>query len=297
MCTLVGHARGPHWLLASNSDNPYTVKSHVIGVADAAQPFVGAVVRCPGDEVVAWDGMVTRGVNRAGFAFAYAYVPEGAAAQEKQDQKLPAQTWTHEMMATTTSTAGALGFMRARLDIILSGNYLMADATGEAVIAEVSGRRLSLTHPRGGTIACANVWQASSVPAPAGWGDETASVERSARSWQLLGEGIASAVQVLADHEGLAVNQSGWGRSICNHGAVRGTIASEVLDGSTATLWWSYGWPCGHAQGGEQVQRPSWGRFLGFRVDKVRRDAELTTVDGQVTPAGVQALTADELPA
>jgi hypothetical protein len=138
MCTLVGSASGTHWRLASNSDNPYTVKSQVVGVVDAAEPFVGAVVRCPGDEVVAWDGMVTRGVNRAGFAFTYAYVPDEAAAPERKDDKLPAQTWSHEMMATTTSTADALDFMRARLGSILSGNYLMADTTGEAVIAEVS---------------------------------------------------------------------------------------------------------------------------------------------------------------
>lgn len=295
MCTLVGRASGTRWRLASNSDNPYTVKSHVVGVVDAPQPFVGAVVRCPGEEVVAWDGMVTRGVNRAGFAFTYAYVPDEAAAPEKKDEKLPAQTWSREMVATTTTTADALEFMRDRLGTILSGNYLMADTTGEAVIAEVSGHRLSLTHPRGETIACANLWQTSSDPVPPGWGGETASVERSGRSWQLLGDEAVAPAHVLTDHEGLAVDPSGRGRSICNHGVDMGTIASEVLEGSTATLWWSYGWPCGHAQGHEQVQRASWGRFLGFRVDRLRVDAELTTVDGQVTAAGVQALADGEL--
>ncbi|GAA1800283.1 hypothetical protein HC028_16900 [Planosporangium flavigriseum] len=298
MCTLVGRHTGAQWVLASNSDNPYDVTNHVISCVATPYSYLAVEVRCPGDEVVAWDGMVTRGVNSAGLAFTYAYVPEQSDVPIVKDASLPPQTWTRDMLATAATVDEALRFMAERAGQLLTGNYLIGDRDGEPVIAEVSGGRLTLTKSRDGAIACTNVWQTSPDAVPENWPAESASLERSERSWTMLGAGSGAALaEVLGDHDRAEVDDAGRAKSICSHGTQMGTISSELLDTRSRTLWWCYGWPCGQARGNENVQRSSWGTYVPFRVDRIEADAELVTVDGLITPAGTRVVATAPLPA
>jgi hypothetical protein len=95
-----------------------------------------------------------------------------------------------------------------------------------------------------------------------------------------------------------------WGYSICNHGTRRqdtyphedlpwGTVSAEILQPSRKMFWYAYGWPCGgKPEFGDQIfQEKSWGKFVGFGfADGEPREptTALTTVDGEITPAGLR---------
>ena len=90
------------------------------------------------------------------------------------------------------------------------------------------------------------------------------------------------------------------GFSVCNHGTFGpgapagavafGTVSAEILDPSTRTLWYCYGWPCGErsAAADQPFQEQSWGRFRPFTLDRLPAGA-MTTIEGELTPeaAGV----------
>ena len=97
-----------------------------------------------------------------------------------------------------------------------------------------------------------------------------------------------------------------WGYSICNHGTRHqdtyphenlpwGTVSAEIMQPSKKLFWFAYGWPCGEQpEFGDQIhQEKSWGKFIpfGFHLSEAgnNKNTVLATVDGDLTPAGLES--------
>ncbi|TVT24263.1 C45 family peptidase [Amycolatopsis acidiphila] len=278
---------GPrHWLLASNSDNPYTTTNHLLAASGERHSYLAVRVVVPhADVFVPWAGMLTRGVNDAGLGFTYAFVPE----QDMADY--PAQEWSARMLANASTLDEALTYLTG--DKTLPGNYLLADRSGGMAVVEVGGGRVAVRVPTTGTEARANVWQClAESPAPS-WDDTTASTHRHGRGSELL-RALDTATpealrQVLRDHQEDGGPTGKHGRSLCNHGTTDGTISSEIID-PAGHLWFGFGFPCGSSRGYEQDSRTPWGRLVRFSLAEGSGSGDLTTADGTITPLGVRLM-------
>lgn len=286
MCTLVAKKGTAGWIVASNSDNPYSVQSQVVsGLGDRHTYIAVRVSAGTADDAnsVPWGDMLTRGVNSAGLAFTYAYVKTASGGE------YGCQSWTEDLLGRQSDCAGAIRVIQDRRAEILPGNYLLADSDGDALIVEVSVDDVAIVQPVGDILGCTNVWEKLDTTVADRWRDETASDKRATNGRRLA---VAShpadlARDVLADHDGAESDRlRGKGGSICNHGHLEGTISSEILEPSSGRLWFSFGWPCGRFIGHEIEQRRSWGRHFAFDARDVVASEELTTPDGMMTPAG-----------
>ncbi len=292
MCTLLGRVLGPAWVIASSSDDPYVVSNQLVCAARAPYSYIGVRVLAadPGSPVP-WNHMLTRGINAAGLAYTYAYV------HEPGNEHAPEQRWPEAMLAQCESVEDAIAVIRRHLGAVLSGNYLLADAAGDAAALEVSRTALRVTRDPGGTLVCTNVWPTLEMAVSDRWGAETAR-DRSARVGCLLAEGpfdLPAIFHAMRDHsDGGGDAERPYGVSICNHGRREGTISGEVLDPRHRELWWTYGWPCGEPRGYEAPSRAPWGRYLAFGADRVRGDGPVTTLDGHLTSFGVRLLSRAE---
>ena len=292
MCTLLGHVLGPAWVLASSSDDPYVVSNQLICAARAPHSYIAVrvVTEDPGSPVP-WNQMLTRGINTAGLAYTYAYV------HEPGNEQAPQQQWPDALLAQCASVGDAIELMQRHVGTVLSGNYLLADAAGDAAALEVSRTALRVTRNPDGKLVCTNIWATLEMVASDRWGAETAR-DRSARASTLLTgtpldvHAIFHAMRDHTDDGGDA--ERPYGVSICNHGRQEGTISGEVLDPRRRELWWTYGWPCGQARGYETPERVPWGRFIAFGVAKVQMDGEVTTLDGRITSLGVRLISVVE---
>jgi len=285
VCTLLGKAIGGGWILASTSDDPYTVRNQL--VCESTTPYCYLAVRVVTDDPtqgVPWDHMLTRGLNSAGLAYTYAYV------HEQGNEQLPPQAWAPKILARVATVQGAIEFLQAEVGRILSGNYLFCDAQGSAAAVEVSRTEMRVAPVEEPSVVRANAWQILQQPATDAWGAETA-MQRASRARLLLGDGtrdMSRLLDAMRDHidDGADGNRQ-YGISICNHGRAEGTISAELLDSNGLRLWWTYGWPCGQVRGYERPARVPWGRFLAFEISKVRGSGEVTTLDGEITPLGI----------
>ncbi|MFZ0566136.1 MAG: hypothetical protein WAM28_08135, partial [Chlamydiales bacterium] len=98
---------------------------------------------------------------------------------------------------------------------------------------------------------------------------------------------INKIAQILADHANRERDPltnpllEAWGFSICNHGTRQkndssaqplpwGTVSAEILQPSSQTLFYCYGWPCGEKPEfkDQLYQENSWGSFHPFTIDK-----------------------------
>lgn len=69
MCTLVGRVCDRGWILASTSEDPYTVRNQLVRGRGAPHAYVVVrVVTEDPDAPIPWNGMLTRGINAAGLA-------------------------------------------------------------------------------------------------------------------------------------------------------------------------------------------------------------------------------------
>jgi hypothetical protein len=284
MCTLLAQQSQQAWVVGSNSDNPYDVRNRVLAAGGPGYSYLAVQVESDPANPVPWNDMLTRGINSAGLAFTYAFVAP------RDHVSVPAQTWTADLLATAADVKTACAVMESQVGAILTGNYLLADASGAAIVAEVSPTSIDYTLPRGTTLACANHWQSSQDPSPIDWAQDTSSDFRTPRAWQLLDTETVSAS--LADHSGNQDDSArDRGSSLCNHGRTAGTTSSEILQPAAKRLWFAHGWPCGTLQGHEQATRRPWGSYLPFSVPIGEvESAELVTTDGKVTVAGVGLL-------
>jgi hypothetical protein len=286
VCFLAGVSAPRHWLLASNSDNPYTTVNHVLAEEGGPHAYLAVRVLVPhAGAAVPWAGMLTRGVNDAGLGFTYAFVLERDMAD------YPAQEWTARMLATASTVDEALTHMSE--GSTLPGNYLIADRSGGMAVVEVGGGRIEVRAPDGASESRSNVWQR--LPASAGptWDADTVSTHRYDRGAVLLG-GLRAATpealyDVLRDHEEDGGTVGRHGRSLCNHGTSNGTISSEIIDPS-GHLWFGFGTPCGAHHGHEQDCRTPWGRLVRFSLLPGSGSGDLTTPAGEITPLGVKLL-------
>lgn len=234
---------------------------------------------------VPWNRMLTRGLNGAGLAYTYAYV------HEQGNEDLPAQTWVPRLLAGVATIEDAIQFMQTEVGRILSGNYLLCDAQGSAAAVEVGRVEIRVAPVQEASVARANAWRILQQSPIDAWGAQTAT-HRASRAQFLLREtsiGMDRLLNATRDHidDGTDGNRQ-YGISICNHGRAEGTISAELLDSNGLRLWWTYGWPCGHGRGYEKPTRVPWGRFLGFGISKVRESGKVTTLDGEITPLGIQ---------
>lgn len=286
MCTLIAKKNTDGWVVASNSDNPYSVRSQLI--CSFTVPYSYVAVRVNPSETenngsVPWAGMLTRGVNAVGLSFTYAYV------QLASPGKYPPQNWTAELLSEQADCSSAVRFMERSHTDILPGNYLLADREGQALIVEVASDGIGVIAPYDGALTCTNVWEDLSEPLAKNWRNDTASDERAdfARNLVVGSAPHKLAQDVLASHQGGESDSlREKGGSMCNHGRTEGTISSEVLEPGSNTLWWNFGWPCGNYQGHEAEHRYSWGRYFGFKAEDVKESAELTTPNGEITAVG-----------
>lgn len=289
MCFLAGASGVRHWLLASNSDNPYTTKNHVLVEESGRHAYLAVrVVPPPAEKPVPWAGMLTRGVNAAGLGFTYAFV------LEPDTPDYPAQAWTGEMLATASSVAEAVAYVREHpANTVLPGNYLIADRSGGMAVVEAGAGRVEVHLPETRTETRSNVWQCLADSCAPSWDMDTASTHRHGRGADLLHalpEVSPDALrQVLCDHRDDGGPIGEHGRSVCNHGTTDGTISSEVID-PAGHLWFGFGFPCGDRQGYEQDSRRSWGRLMRFSLVPGCGSGDVTTPDGSITPLGVRLM-------
>ncbi|AIJ23199.1 peptidase C45 acyl-coenzyme A:6- aminopenicillanic acid acyl-transferase [Amycolatopsis methanolica 239] len=286
MCFLAGMNGPRHWLLASNSDNPYTTTNHLLAASGERHSYLAVRVVVPDADVfVPWAGMLTRGVNAAGLGFTYAFVPE----QDMADH--PAQEWSARMLATASTVEEGLTYLTG--DETLPGNYLFADRSGGMAVVEVGGGRVEVRPPATGTEARANGWRFLAEKAAPSWDDSTASTHRQGRGSELLGALDTASPEalrhVLRDHREDGGPAGKHGRSLCNHGTTDGTISSEIIDPS-GHLWFGFGFPCGSPRGYEQDSRTPWGRLVRFSLAEGSGSGDLTTADGTITPLGVRLM-------
>ena len=285
MCFLAA-VNGPrHWLLASNSDNPYTTRNHLLVADGDGHAYLAVRVLVPqADPSVPWAGMLTRGVNAAGLGFTYAFVPG------RNMPDYPMQTWTARMLANAGDDDEAVSYEAANR--ALPGNYLLADRSGRIAVVEVGTGQMRVHVPTAAE-ARTNVWQCLSEGVEPSWETSTASTHRQGRGAELLDALPATTPEalwrVLRDHQEDAAPVGQHGRALGNHGTTDGTISSEIVSPS-GHLWFGYGFPCGAARGHEQDARVSWGRLVRFSLVTGCGSGDVTTPDGTITPLGVRLI-------
>ena len=131
-------------------------------------------------------------------------------------------------------------------------------------------------------------------------GDQSSSGVRLARATELMGNGagridVPYLSELYRDHDTLS--DTGW--SICAHGHTKsaegdrsGTVSSEILEPTTRTFNYCYGWPCGgkpEYDTEQQYQEFSWGNYLPFKLDYMEA-GEYVSPYGRLTPLAVKYL-------
>lgn len=277
-------------LLASNSDDPWDVRTRlVVGQGSTGLKYVGTELLCP-DSNVPWANMITRSLNEAGFAYTWAYV-EPKDGDYRTSTGLTFAEWGRTLAGKVRSVAEALERLE-HSERAFHGNFLMADATGRVVRAEVSTTVVSVTEVAG-TVGITNHYVTSelagSQPGPEYpfWSSSTCRLEAAlARVAQVAGQPDVFALQeALRSHEGLREPEGHFGHSVCNHGAEGCTVSSEVMDLEKQVFWYSFGMPCGDVQRGGTHGFPAtpWGEYLPFHLAELEPGV-YTTLDGGLTP-------------
>jgi len=310
---------GERWLLGSVSDDPYDIRTAVVVdrsgpigyVATELQPATGVGMTSRGYVVA--EGERGRGVNATGLALVWAFVRE----QDTAGGSMTSGDFTREALAGCRTVADAVE-LAASADRAFSGAFFFADAAGDCAQVEIGRQLIHVTRPDA-PVANVNCYQSSVMrghQTPSGsLADEAAPNARRLRAalTQLASvpepATVTDLATALSDHTGAEIAGAGadWvfpshGFSICNHGSFGaerepgsvafGTVSAEILDPSTRTLWYCYGWPCGRTDAlpDQPLQDRSWGRFVPFRLDELP-DGYMTTLEGELTPAAAEAIT------
>jgi hypothetical protein len=325
IATVLAEDGPPRWVIASVSDDPYDVRTRVVVDRDGPLGYVSTELRPARRTGMAERGYVVvegergRGVNEAGFALCWAYVDEREI--DPAGEGLTSGSFTRKLLATCPTVATALEIIEAA-DRNFAGAWFFADADGDFAQVEIGRSTFAVierARPKPGRFAV-NVncyqhpamgalqqpWGALDVgAAPNGARREAAVTALAALSHPAT---LADVASVLSDHQGVGRPGAAapWvfpsqGFSVCNHGTFGpdapagavafGTVSAEILDPSTRTLWYCYGWPCGEqrAAADQPFQERSWGRFLPFSLDG-RPAGAMTTIEGELTPEATRAL-------
>jgi hypothetical protein len=273
--------------LVSNSDNPLTTRTQLVVVEPPrGRRYIASRIVAPDGDPPPWDGMPSRGVNEAGFAYTWSHVRPVREPDSLDPTLSGRETFAaigHELLATARWTADAIAIIEGSRRAF-HGNFLFADANGDVRLVEASTESLVVVPPDAGIVVRTNHWETGRMrdicATPA-----ASSTHRLARARAILAETNAvdrlALERLAADHD--AIDR---GLSICVHNGSFGTVGSEISEPESRTFWFCYGWPCADVERRRAVpstrQRASWGRHLPFRLDDLEA-GEYTTIDGTLT--------------
>ncbi len=290
-------------IIVSTSDDPFTTRTRLVTVAptDGFKFVATQIQTLPGNQVVEFHDMHTRGVNDQGFAYTWSGAPPSPDFEPDFSTAygIPFPQFGRLLLSRARNVGDAISILESNPRAI-HGNFLFADARGEVALVEVSTLSLQVeTRTRDGWLGRSNHWvspQMADKGRPSG--EESSSAVRLKRIHELMKEGNGRIdVDYLSssyrDHATL--EDTGW--SVCAHGHTlssdgtrSGTVSSEILEPSKRTIHYCFGWPCGG-----QVEYPdqqiyqdrSWGQYLAFRLDDME-PGEYVTVDGRLTPLAIR---------
>lgn len=311
-------------LLGSVSDDPYDVRTFVrslhpkdhiahVGtelVATRPPSFAERGYFCG-------EGDTSRGVNSAGLAFTSAVLFDNKTKAKKLNQ-FSFSLLIKQMMGQCHNVHAAIDLLHQIDAVEPSFSILLADSEGNIAHIEAGGFGVEVLHQYSkenpGAIFAVNCYQSSKKIT---YGDPMAVTEnaknnngaRLQRGHELCekwkGEIDVDAIaKILSDHANREQDPltnsllEAWGFSICNHGTRQnndsdmqllpwGTVSAEILQSSSKTLFYCYGWPCGEKPefGDQLYQENSWGAFHPFTIaDNMPPNHTniLTTVEGKI---------------
>lgn len=315
-------------LIGSVSDDPYDVRTFVRVVnPENAQSHIGTELISTSEHTLsergyfASTGETTRGVNQSGLSFTCAMVFETETPNLPSPYR-PLCDLTHDLMVRCNSVSDAITLLEMAAGTEPPVSILLADANGDLAQLEIGSFGVSVNHhftrTQPGMVFAVNCYLSPKL-APQNAAKAAIEDERNNnRARRHRGKQLAEAergkldvpafARILSDHANEdrdPLNNPllpAWGYSICNHGTRHresyppedlpwGTVSAEILQPSTRTLWYAYGWPCGRAPeyGDQLYQDRSWGEFLPFSLRETKWDdqeiIELTTAAGELTDA------------
>ncbi len=300
-CTTNGEA-----LLGSVSDDPYDVRTFVRivhpekGIAHVGTELV--VTRPPSFAERGYfceDGDTTRGVNAAGLSFTCALLFE-SETQPKNPHPISFSLLSRRLMNECRDVKEGIDLFRSAEAVSPPFSVLLADSEGAIAHLEAGSFGVELidtfSKEKPGVVFAVNCYQSMDAMQ---YGDPKASRadpdnnngcrlqngQKLFEQWK--GKIDVNAIsRILSDHEERERDPltnpllEAWGFSICNHGTRQqndkdayplpwGTVSAEILQPSTRTLHYCYGWPCGEKPEylDQFLQENSWGTFHPFTVD------------------------------
>ncbi|MCF8568127.1 C45 family peptidase [Alicyclobacillus tolerans] len=286
MCTLVG-TRHPILtygsFIASTSDDPYSVHNYVVKrTPKTGLCFIGTIVTQSND-TAPWEGMVSRGLNEAGFGFTFSYV--GPELEDASNIYPDVASFSEGLITKAASVEDAIQYLRHGAPSGATGNYLLLDRDANLAVVEVSLRTSVVYY--GEHFCCTNTWSDYRLPRnlPSVYTGHS-SQHRRTRALELLNtgtgveDGIAKVHRILSDHQGHA-DEMNYTFAICNHGKSDGTISSEIIFPQKGLFLYRYGRPCGKR---DDVMH-SWSEYVAFQA-KGGPEGLMTTTDGHLTEVG-----------
>ena len=267
----------------------------------------------------------TRGITESGLAFTCAMVFEKENAKTKHHPTSFADL-SRDMMTRCRTVADAIDLFQSAGASTPPFSVLLADAKGDLAHVEAGAFGVNVNHhysrQNPGMVFAVNCYLSEKLiryNAPDSIIENTQNnnLARRERGKQLARElkgklDVVAVARILSDHANRERDPvdnpllPAWGYSICNHGTRHrdtyphedlpwGTVSAEIMQPSEGLFWYAYGWPCGEQpEYGDQIyQDRSWGRFVPFGFGASdSEDGEITvlaTVEGEITPAGLQS--------
>ncbi len=287
-------------IIFSNSDDPFTTRTHLVVVEPAdGYKFIAAQIISP-PPPVSFNQMHTRGLNAAGLAYTWASVAPTTEPTSEQAIGIPYNQFGRLVLSQARTVPDVIALIE-RYPRAYHGNFLFADAEGTVALIEISTETYHVeTRITDGAFARTNHWIS---PRMVPLGTEQvgqASLERYERACELIAAQAGaidaeSLMNITADHYGLDTS----GISICAHGNAPGprhhrggTVSSEISEPRKGRFWYCYGWPCGFAPDDPELQvyqDRSWGAYLPFDLAALE-PGEYVTTDGRLTARAVKYL-------
>lgn len=311
-------------LLGSVSDDPYDIRTFVRSIHPQGQiAHVGtelAVTRPPSFAERGYfcsEGDTSRGVNAAGLSFTCAMLFE-STSEAKKEESTSFSLLIRKVMDECTSVKEAVHLFKNVNSVNPPFSVLLADGEGELAHLEAGSFGVEVLHhytkDKPGAVFAVNCYQSKNSikyndPKAVADNPENNNGYRLQRGQDLCENWKGSIdvdviSRILSDHAHRDRDPEtnplldAWGFSICNHGTRQqnenfsqplpwGTVSAEILEPSTCTLYYCYGWPCGEPRQfiDQLYQENSWGKFHPFSIEKDASSVPvnmLTDVNGRL---------------
>jgi hypothetical protein len=284
-------------LVFSNSDDPFTTRTRLAVVEPKTGfRFVGTQIVSPPPSMP-FDQMYTRGVNEAGFAYAWASVNPATEPTFADAIGIPYSQFGTLLLSSAVTVADAIALLDA-YPRAYHGNFLFADAAGEIALVEISTRSYHVERRLiDGAFARTNHWISDAMSGVGAAEPGKSSAWRYQRASELVDQlsgsfDVEAMGRITSDH---AEHDDG-GLTICAHGIGDpkwlyrgGSVSSEIMEPRLRRLWYCYGWPCGGVPEDPErqlYQDRSWGHHLPFNLELLE-PGEYVTIDGRLTALAV----------